>query len=148
MKARGNFDFGKETATMLPLILREVTKRQMTIFSKGKLSLPQVVILDFLRERGASRMGDLSKTLHLTMSAVTAIVDKMIKLKLVKRERSRKDRRVIYISLLKKGEKTARQVNEERKKMSADIFSVLTMPEKRKYLRLLRKVYEDLRKRK
>ncbi|MFC1480279.1 MarR family winged helix-turn-helix transcriptional regulator [Candidatus Omnitrophota bacterium] len=139
-------DFGGEVSRILPLILREVTKKQMTIFSKGRLALPHVVILDLLAENGPCKMGDLAKTLHLTMSAVTGIVDRMIQLDLVKRERSREDRRVVRVSLLKKGEEAAKRVNEERRNTANDIFSPLTESERGEYLRILRKVYDNLRK--
>ena len=140
-------DFGSEVSKILPRILREATSRQMSIFSKGDISLPQIVILEFLKEMGFCRMSDLAKILHLTMSAVTGIVDKMVDLGLVKRERSSKDRRVVRISLLKKGEDTARRVSAERKSVVNDIFSVLTEQEKREYLKLLRKVSDSLKDR-
>lgn len=140
-------DFGSEVSKILPTILREVTKRQMTIFSKGNIAIPHIIILDLLREKGPCKMGDLAKALHLTMSAVTGIVDKMIKLKLVKRNRSRQDRRVVYVFLLKKGSKTARRVSDDRRNTANDIFSVLTKSERRQYLKLLRKVHKSLKKR-
>ncbi|MCK4851578.1 MAG: MarR family transcriptional regulator [Candidatus Omnitrophica bacterium] len=147
MAAPEKIDFGGEVSRILPLILREVTKKQMTVFSKGGLSLPQVVVLDLLREKGACMMGDLARTLHLTMSAVTGIVDKMIKLNMIKRERSKEDRRIVRVILLEKGEKTAKQISKERKNISNDIFSVLSGSERREYLKLLKKIYNDLRKR-
>ncbi len=138
--------FGDEVSRVLPLIIREVSRRQMSVFSKGGLGLPHVVVLDLLRERGACRMGELAGTLHLTMSAVTGIVDRMIKLGLVKRERCVEDRRVVRVVLVKKGEEAARRVSEERRNTAEDIFSVLGASEKREYLRLLRKVYNNLKK--
>lgn len=140
-------DFGSEVSKILPRILREVTSRQASIFSRGDISIPHIVILEFLKETGSCRMSDLAKMLHLTMSAVTGIVDKMVDLGLVKRERSSKDRRVVRVSLLKKGEETARRVNAERESVSNDIFSVLTQQEKQEYLKLLTKVSDSLKDR-
>ncbi|MFH1798811.1 MAG: MarR family transcriptional regulator [Candidatus Omnitrophota bacterium] len=141
-------DFGAEVSRILPLILREVTKKQMTVLSKGRLTLPQVVILDILRQTDSATMSDLAHALHLTMSAVTAIVDKMIKMGFTKRQRSTEDRRVVHVTLLKKGHETASLVNEERRITAEDIFSVLTEAEKTEYVRLLRKVYDGLKGRK
>lgn len=140
-------DFGTEVSKILPLILREVTRKQMTVLSKGRVTLPQVVILDILRQMGSAKMSDMACALSLSMSAVTAIVDKMIKMGFVKRQRSTKDRRVVYVSLLKKGKETASLVNEERISTAEDIFSVLTESEKAEYVRLLRKVYNGLSER-
>lgn len=138
-------DFGGKVAKILPRILREVTSRQASIFLQGDISFPHIVILEFLKETGSGKMSDLAKILHLTTSAVTAIVDKMVDLNLVKRERSSKDRRVVRISLLKKGEEITRRVGEERKSVANDIFSVLTEQEKCEYLRLLTKVSDSLK---
>jgi len=146
MKASGHVDFGGEVSRMLPLIMREATRMQMTVFSEGRLAIPHVVILDLLKEKGSCKMGELAEMLHLTMSAVTGIVDRMIELSLVKRERSREDRRVVMVALLKKGDETAMRLREDRRKVTDKIFSALTESEKREYLKLLSKVYNSLRK--
>lgn len=140
-----NVDFGTEVSKIHPLIMRELTKRQMSIFSKGFLTIPQVVVLDLLAERGPCKMSELAKALGLTMSAVTVIVDKMIEFKLVKRERSTKDRRVVKVIMLNKGMKIARRARKERIHIVNDFLSPLTEKEKNEYLRLLKKVYGHLK---
>ena len=139
-------DFGSELARMLPTVLRAVTSRQESVFVKGKITVPQVVILDILLERGACMMGDLSKTLNFTMSAATSIVDKMVRFGYVKRERCTEDRRIVRVSLLKKGENMAKKIRRERKNITNELFSALTEGEKREYLNLIRKVYNSLLK--
>jgi len=139
-------DIGSEIAKIVPAILREVTRRHETIFSEDNLAIPQIVVLDLLRERGSCNMGDLARMLNYTMSAATGIIDKMIKMDLVKRERSQEDRRVVMVAFRKKGEETARRVSEARRDLSNDLYSVLTQKEKQEYLRLLRKVFDNLRK--
>lgn len=138
-------DFGEEVSKMLPLIMREFTRRQKDIFSKGLLTVPQVVILDFLTERGSCKMNELAKILDLTMSAVTSIIDKMIKLRLVKRERSSEDRRVVNIIILSKGKEIITGIKEGRQNFINEFFSVLTEDEKSEYIRILGKVYNNLR---
>lgn len=140
-----NVDFGREISKIMPLIIREVTKKQMSIITKGLLTIPQFVILDLLVERDSCRMSELAKTLGFTMSAVTAIVDKMIKLKLVKRKRSSEDRRVVKVIILSKGGEAVGRVNEERRDAANRIFSPLTEEDRDEYLRLLRKVYNNLK---
>ena len=138
-------DFGVEVAKILPLILREFAKRQRDFFSQAALTVPQIVILDFLNERGPCKMNDLARALNFTMSAVTAIVDKMIGLKLVARERSSEDRRVVNVSLFKKGAQMVAQVKEMRRSCLNNMFSALSDKDKSEYVRILRKVYANLR---
>ncbi len=136
--------FSEEMAKMVPRMLREFTRKQESILSKGNIALPHVVILDCLREMGSLTMGELARILNLTMSAVTVIIDKMVELGLVKRERSKQDRRIVNVMLLKKGRETAEKVDEARKVMTSEIYSVLSGEERVEYLRLIRKVYESL----
>ncbi|MFH1846697.1 MAG: MarR family transcriptional regulator [Candidatus Omnitrophota bacterium] len=139
-------DIGNEISRLQPLIFREVTKKQKTIFAKKGITFPHIIILDFLKENGTRKMGDLAEVLHLTMSAVTGIVDKMIEDGFVKREHSKKDRRIVMVTLIKKGKVIARQISEERRNIANDVFSVLTQKEKKEYLRLISKVHNELRK--
>ena len=141
----GKQDFGGELAKVLPFIIREFTRQQMSVFSRGFVTVPQVVILEILAEQGTCKMGDLARALNFTMSAVTGIIDKMIKLRLLKRERSSKDRRVVKVMMLKKGEETVKLVREERRSAANNIFSALTEKEKSEYLKILRKVRDNLK---
>ena len=144
MIAKQEFNFGDEVAKIMPRILRGVTQSQATIFAKGGMTVPNIIILEMLKEKGPCKMSELAAALRLTMSAVTGIVDKMIRLGMVKRERSLEDRRVVKVILLKKGAETAKKITEERRKVANKIFSSLTETERKEYLRLLRKVYVSL----
>ena len=140
------FDFTGEMVKLLPVILREVTRRQETVFTKGNLAVSHIIVLDYLKERGPCKMSELAKALGLTLSAVTSIVDKMIDSDLVKRERSQKDRRVVKVQLLAKGQKSATLVTEARYRITDDIYSVLSGAEKITFLKMIRKVHDNLRK--
>ena len=139
-------DFGAEVAKMHPLIAREFAKRQKDIFLKSSLTFPNLIILDLLVEKGPCKMSELAKNLNFTMSAVTVIVDKMIELGLVRRERSSKDRRVVNIIILNKGKEIARRLKEGRQGLANQLFSGLTREDKNNYIRILRKVYDNLRR--
>jgi DNA-binding MarR family transcriptional regulator len=144
MKRAGKIDFGGELLKILPSLLREFTRRQEGILTKGNLAVSDIVIMDVLLEKGPSTMGDLAKILNLTTSAGTVIVDRMIRKGFVKRERSREDRRVVNVALLKKGEETIKSINRERRHMANELFSVLNEKERREYLRLIGKVHHGL----
>jgi DNA-binding MarR family transcriptional regulator len=70
----------------------------------------------------------------------------MIKLKLIKRERSRQDRRVVNVMMLDKGKEAIRRVKEARRNCVTDLFSVLSKKDKEEYIRILRKIYHNLRR--
>lgn len=144
MDQSGGFDFGAEVMRLMPHMLREVTRTQKSAIAKGNLAVSHIVVLDMLSAKKACTMGELARTMDLTMSAATGIIDKMIELGLVKRERSSSDRRVVRVMLLKRGSDLMRKVNVERRKMIDRMFTVLTDTEKHEYLRLFRKVIEGI----
>ena len=136
--------FVKEMTKMMPALLREVSKKNESALTKMNLSLSHIVVLDVLNERGPSAMWDIAKSLGLTMSAATGIVDKMIKMNLVRRERSPEDRRVVKVAILKKGKDSIEKVQKMRKDVVRDMYSVLTDEERGQYLRMLKKVYMSM----
>jgi len=146
---RGNVDFNYEAeiSKTAGAIHRELTNKLNKIFSKGKLAMSHIIILELLYEKKHSTMTELAKSLNLTMSAATAIIDKMVEMKLVNRNRSEKDRRVVEVSLTKKGTTTTAKVLNNRLEMVKEMFFVLTESEKQQYLLLLRKVYSGIRER-
>lgn len=146
MKKEKAIDFANEMAKMFPVLLREVSKQQENILAHGNIAVSHIITIDILKERGPCTMGELAKTLNHTMSAVTGIVDKMLEMGLVKRQRSQEDRRVVRVALLAKGEKLSKKINEARKSMTRELYSVLTEKEGKEYLRMIRKVYDNLRK--
>lgn len=138
--ARDNF--GVEISRMLPVLMREVTKKQDTFLATSDLPVPGILVLDLLREKGAATMSEISRALHLSMSSATGIIDKMIGKGYVSRERSDEDRRVVKVMLIDKGSKAAKILDDERIEMINDLYAVLSDNEQEEYMRLLRKVYE------
>lgn len=70
-------------------------------------------------------MSLLGKALHIINSNLTPIVDRLIKMGYVQRERSTEDRRVILISLTDEGKKVVRQYKQYAKRYVSDAFSEL-----------------------
>lgn len=64
---------------------------------------PQIWALRTIEEAGIATMGDLSQGMHLHMSTITGIIDRLEAAKLVNRERSSSDARVTELSLTAKG---------------------------------------------
>ena len=144
MNKATQLDFGVQMAKMLPAIMREVTKKQDSFLSNSDLPVPGLLVLDFLREKHAATMGEISAVLHISMSSATGIIDKMIEQGYVLRERSDEDRRVVNVILADKGVRSAKKVNLERVEMLNNLYAVLDDKEHEEYLRLFTKVYDNI----
>jgi len=77
-----------------------------------KLTFHQGLTLVCLGERDSCKMTELSKETGINLTALTGVVDSLVKDKFVKRERTSKDRRVVLVNLTSSGRKL---VNEMRK---------------------------------
>jgi DNA-binding MarR family transcriptional regulator len=139
-------DFGEEMARLHPALMSEIMRRQKeSALLKSEMTLTNILVLDALRDRGAMTMGEIAEVLNLSMGAVTAIVDKLVKQSIAGRERDPDDRRVVRVSLLSKGSKLVDDLYAERVSLSNDIYGVLTEAEKMEMLRMFKKIYRSLR---
>ena len=67
------------------------------------LTGPQLWAIKMIADAGSIRVSDLSKKMYLHPATVIGILDRLIRLGLIKKTRSRTDRRVVHVSLTKAG---------------------------------------------
>ena len=96
-------DFADKMEQIMPEITKGFIHRMNNDVHKGKITLPQLLILDLLNRRGASKMTDLAKEMKVTTAASTGIVQRLVLLGYVQREFDQHDRRIIKIKLNTKG---------------------------------------------
>ena len=75
-------------------------------------------------------MGELSSEIYLAESAATRLVDRLVKLNLVKRQGDERDRRVVRVFLTSYGKQLASLVFERRTKRFNDLAARLTAEER------------------
>ncbi|WP_370635463.1 MarR family winged helix-turn-helix transcriptional regulator [Pontibacillus sp. HN14] len=84
------------------------------ILNHYPITPPQFVALQWLLESGDMTIGELSNKMYLACSTTTDLIDRMEKNELVERVRNPKDRRVVLIHLLDKGESIIQEVINKR----------------------------------
>ncbi|WP_100399813.1 MarR family winged helix-turn-helix transcriptional regulator [Bacillus sp. FJAT-44742] len=99
-----------------------VKQRGREILDQFPITPPQFVALQWLHESGDMTIGDLSNKMYLACSTTTDLVDRMEKNELVERVKDTKDRRVVRIHLLEKGESIIREVIRKRQEYLADVL--------------------------
>lgn len=127
----------------LPKQLEETIRRANTIlFKRGRAILigMEISALQFnalltIREFGPLTMGDLCKHLFTACSTATDLADRMERAKLVERVRDEKDRRLVRLQLLPRGEDVLNQVIAERQSFVGEVLKDYTDEE---YVELLR----------
>jgi DNA-binding MarR family transcriptional regulator len=97
-------------------VWRKISDAWRRVHREGEKNISQLGIcttefriLRFLHETGTTSMARLSSDAGLTQPAITSLIDKLESHAFVKRDRDRKDRRVINIAITSKGESLFRR---------------------------------------
>ncbi|MDP4144190.1 MAG: MarR family transcriptional regulator [Bacillota bacterium] len=110
-------------------------------FSKSELFT--LVLIDKKRE---ITMSELAEYINAPMSTTTGVVDRLVKNKFLKRERSEEDRRIVVIRLTDKGKELVNELKEVMLKYINIIFENLTEEEKQLLMKILLKITDILSK--
>ncbi|KGK91542.1 transcriptional regulator [Desulfosporosinus sp. HMP52] len=114
--------------------LEETLRRANAIlFKRGRSVLVDMDISELqfnallcIREYGPLTMGDLCKNLYVACSTATDLADRMEFAGLVERVRAEKDRRVVALHLLPRGNEALDAVIAERQKFISEIIKDYT----------------------
>lgn len=133
-------EFADKMNEVMPSLIREFAWRQANELYRGKITLPQFLIMDFLNEKGESKMTGLADFIRVSTAAMTGTVDRIIRYDYAQRVYDPKDRRIIRIKLTSKGVALVRKVNRQRHKMIVDIFGRISPHEREEYLNILMRI--------
>jgi DNA-binding MarR family transcriptional regulator len=121
---------------------RRVTKE---LARRADLTGPQLTVVKMLEQIGELSLSELSERIRAQNSTVTGIIDRMEREGLVIRERSKEDRRVVFIRLTPKGKKLAEDVPIETWEIFRDALESLTASEVRDLVKILGKLARRVR---
>lgn len=133
-------EFAERMNEVMPSLIREFARRQANELYKGKITLPQFLIMDFLNEKGEPKMTGLADFMHVSTAAMTGTVDRIIRYDYAQRVYDPEDRRIIRIKLTSKGIALVRKINRQRHKMIVDIFDKISPHEREEYLNILMRI--------
>lgn len=140
--------FADKMNEVMPVLIQEFARRQANELYKGKITLPQFFILDFLNKKGECKMTEIAHFMHVTTAAMTGIVERIKRCNYVQRVYEPSDRRIIKIRLTAKGHELVKKVNRERRNMIVDIFGKISQREREQYLNILMRILSILREKK
>lgn len=91
-----------------------------------KLSKTELFAMFIVDRYGEVIMSKISDEINVSMSTATGIIDRLVKKKYLKRERSELDRRIVLIKLTEKGQQTIEDLKDTMSKYLNRIYDVLT----------------------
>jgi len=124
-------------------ILNRDLKREMIRLDLG---LSHFYILTTLYREKVLSSGNLAKSLDVRNSTITSLVDRLVKLSLVKRGRCERDRRVVLVELTDKGKKLTEKLLTLRKERLKEIVKELPEEKVKEIYESIKRVKEILKK--
>lgn len=106
---------------------------------------PQFGLLYCLHQRGQITMSELSREMHLTHGASTGMVDRLVKMKLVERQRSKKDRRIVFVSISSRGKELIERMRIRRHAILKKIIQEMNTEERYLLLKVNRLIKEKIK---
>ncbi len=122
-----NTNVNEQFFSTLTQLKRVVSQQVYESHEEKVATMLQFSALNFLKDKSEVNVGDLAKFLQLSKSSATQLIERLVKMGLVKRINDRQDRRIIRLTITSKGE---------------DEFIVLKTKLKEKMNRFLSKIPE------
>jgi DNA-binding MarR family transcriptional regulator len=97
-------------------------------------------VLSIAGTRAEWTMGDLARETALSVSGLTAVVDRLVSRRLVERQRAARDRRVVLVQLTAQGRRLHEQAHRHRRQMATAMLAPLDDREQRVFLALMHKI--------
>lgn len=93
----------EEVLVALRRVIRATDLHSRHLAKTTGLTAPQILLLQTLRDKGETTIGDLAKNMSLSQATVTTIIDRLEKRELVIRVRSTEDKRKVFALLTDEG---------------------------------------------
>ena len=140
-------EFGDRMIKLIPKLRVEFGCYENSTLTRRDITTTQLLVLECLSACGHCKMHTLVEALKVKFSAVTAIIDRLVKTGFVIRERGEEDRRTVFVALSPKGKKVLLEVFQQRRKAFMQVFSRVSAEERAEYLTILEKIVNNLKDR-
>lgn len=90
-------------------IIRAVDLDSKKLSSQSNLTSPQILTLEVVAAKKSMTLAEIANAVHLSSSTMVGIIDRLEAKGLVKRERSKKDRRQVFIEITAEGKKVIKK---------------------------------------
>ncbi len=99
------------------ILFSKVIQRLAVVASEEHLSFSQVAALHIIDREGVVNVNDISRSLNLSMSATSRMIDELVKKDLIERKEDQENRRAKTLSLTTSGRKFMDTLSIERVKI-------------------------------
>ena len=105
----------------------------------------QFFVLKKINEKGRMTVSEVAEELGVSLSAITALVNRLVNNSMVVRTRDQTDRRLVWLEATEQGADVVRRCVEGRKKVAEKYFGQLPEKDMEKLIEIYEKVLTTLR---
>lgn len=105
----------------------------------------QFFVLKKIENKGRLTVSEVAEELGVSLSAITALVDRLVKAGLAVRSRDEQDRRLVWLEATDKGKGILEKCIESRRKVAAKYFGKLSESDMEKLIEIYEKVLTIMR---
>jgi len=127
----------REISVMVPKLMKGAKSNFLT---KANISTAQMIILISIHDHGQCKIKTLAKERGISPPTATGLIDRLVRAGYVKRGSDSEDRRVVIVSLTKKGENAAQDFLRTVRNRWKNILIHLTSKEQHQYLNIVKKI--------
>lgn len=138
-------EFGDRMIKLIPRLKVELGCYENSTLTRRDITTTQLFVLECLAACGHCQMHTLVEALKVKFSAVTAIIDRLVKTGFVARAHGKEDRRTVLVTLTPKGRKVLAEVYQQRRKAFMHVFSRVSAQERKDYLMILEKLVDSFK---
>lgn len=135
-------EFADRMSEIIPVIIKEFASRNVHELYKENITLPQILVLQFLDNKEEAKMTDIAHFMKVSTAAMTGIVDRLVRYGYAVRTYEPQDRRIVKIKLTHKGNESIKKINRQRRQMVINIFGKLSEVDRQNYLRIIMQIKE------
>ena len=122
--------FADRATELFSQLARGMVRHENNYLTKGAITLPQLWVLRYLARQRECPMRELADFMKMGLSSVTGMVDRLVKQGLANRRRTERDRRLVFVDITAKGRKILKEILEERRETTLNLFESLTAEER------------------
>jgi len=134
----------ERTEFLFSQIMRRIHAYPSRKVLKADVTFAQMKVLWILNSMGECSMSELARSLSVTRSTATTIVNRLVRDGFVKRLRSEADRRWVRLRILSKGKRLISLRKKHRRERLTMILENISPDERRVFIDALEKIYEIL----
>jgi DNA-binding MarR family transcriptional regulator len=132
--------FSKRMIELMPQCIRGFSRHEHNYLSRGKITMPQFWVLEYLSRGNGQLMGEIADFLGVSRPATTGLIDRLIGQELVRREDIPDDRRTVKINITAKGRQIVQSIWDQKRRTLVKVFSQLSAKDREEYIRIFEQV--------